>query len=116
MDLLKNYNILISYNPSKANMVSDALSQKKKIIHNLPVWMFIDFHRLGSFKPYLIASRDFKWPRGGFPYNVKVRSTFVDQIKFNNFEDVLLTKSCGNLLHGETKGGIFYGEGIYRIR
>ncbi|XP_059294490.1 uncharacterized protein LOC132047465 [Lycium ferocissimum] len=117
MELLKDFDITILYHPSKANVVADALSRKSASMGSLTCLISSEcpFARevptlASSFMRLDISNT------GKVLACVEARSSFLEQIKANQFEDAKLCKICDKVLCGKAKEVVIDEEGVLRIK
>ena len=117
MELLKDYDITILYHPRKANVMADALSRKVGSMGSLS-HLHVSRRPLASEVQNL--ANDFirleVLEKGGFLACVEARSSFLDKIKGNQFDDEKLTRIRDMVLRGEAKEAIMDEEGVLRIK
>ena len=117
MELLKDYDITILYHPGKANVVADALSQKAVSMGSL-ARLIVEERPLAMEVQCLANSMvrlDISEP-GKVLACVEARSSLLEQIRAQQFEDVKLCKIRDKVLSGEAKEAILDDEGILRIK
>ena len=104
MKLLKDYDITILYHPGKANVVADALSRKAGSMGSLA-------HLQASRRPLVrevqTLTNDLMRlevnEKGGLLASVEARSSFLDKIKGEQFNDEKLIRIRDKVLQGEAK-------------
>ena len=93
MELLKDYDITILYHPRKANIVADALSRKAESIGSLA---HLQVSRRPLAREVQTLANDFMrlevLEKKGFLACVEARSSFLNQIKGNQFADEKLSR------------------------
>ena len=117
MELLKDYDITILYHPGKANVVADALSRKAGSMGSLA-------HLQASRRPLArevqtLANDLMRLEvneKGGLLASVESRSSFLDKIKGEQFNDEKLRRIQDKVLRGEAKEAQIDEEGVLRIK
>ena len=99
MELIKDYDLVINYQPGKVNVVVDALSRKSSVTlaHICIAYMplLLDLKILGvsldcNYNSALVAS-------------FVVRPTLIDQIKGKHMQDDELIKEVHKIMNGEIR-------------
>ncbi|WMV18546.1 hypothetical protein MTR67_011931 [Solanum verrucosum] len=88
MELLKDYDVAIQYQPGKINMVADALSRKAVSMCSLACLSL--YKRPLAKEIQTLESKFMQWgisKRGGVMGSIEVRATFIQDIKAKQFED-----------------------------
>ncbi|WMV25259.1 hypothetical protein MTR67_018644 [Solanum verrucosum] len=88
MELLKDYDVTIQYNPAKANVVANTLSQKALGISE----------------------------RGGVLASIEVRATFIEEIKAKQFEDENLNELKKKTVIGKAQETTLDAEGVLSFK
>ena len=104
MELLTNYDITILYHPGKANVVADALSRKVGSMGSLA---HLQAPRRPLAKEVQTLANDLMRlevnERGGLLASVEARSSFLDKIKGEQFNDEKLIRIRDKVLKGELR-------------
>ena len=110
LELIKDYDVTLNYQPSKANVVADALS-RKSYCHTLMIEktqpaLHEEFARLNL---DLVPS--------GFLANLEIKSTLEDEIKAAQLQDAGIKKIKKNVASGKAKcfsiddsGVVYFGD------
>ena len=116
MELLKDYDITILYNPGKANVVADALSRKAGSMGSLA---HLQVSRRPLAREVQTLANDFMRlevnEKGGLLACMEARSSFLDKIKGKQFNDEKLIRIRDEVLQGEAKETVMDEEGVLRI-
>ena len=107
MELLKDYDVTILYHPGKANVVADALS---RIAGSMGSLAHLQVSRRPLAREVQTLANDLMRlevnEKGGFLASVKARSSFLDKINGEQFDDEKLSRIRDMVLQGEAKEAI----------
>ena len=97
MELIKDYDLVIDYHSSKANVVADALNRKSAVtlahIRTAYVLLLLNMKTLG-------ISLDYDG-YGALLASFVVRPTLIDQIRGKQMQDEELVKEVNKIMNGE---------------
>ena len=117
MELLKDYDITILYHSGKANVEADALSRKAG---SMVSQAHLQVSRRPLAREVQTLANDFMrlevLEKGGFLASVEAKSSFLDQIKGNQFADENVSRIRDMVLRGEAKEAVIDEEGVLRIK
>ncbi|XP_069146071.1 uncharacterized protein [Solanum lycopersicum] len=116
LELLKDYDMTILYHPEKTNVVADALSRKAVSMGSLAM-LQVDERPLSRDVQSLANSfvrLDISEPHKVLAY-MEARSSLLEQIRAQQFDDGDLCKIRDKVLKGEAKAAILDSEGVLRI-
>ncbi|XP_015081239.1 uncharacterized protein LOC107024791 [Solanum pennellii] len=117
LELLKDYDMTILYHPGNANVVVDALSRKGVSMGSLAM-LQVDKSPLARDAQSLansIVRLNILEPGKVLAY-MEARSSLLEQIRAQQFDDGDLCKIRDKVLKGEAKAAILDSEGVLRIK
>ncbi|WMV41338.1 hypothetical protein MTR67_034723 [Solanum verrucosum] len=116
-ELLKDYDVTIQYHPGKANIVAYALSRKAVSIGSLACLsatkqpLAKEIQTLESkFMQLGISERD------GVLTSIKVRATFIEEIKAKQFEDENLEELRKKIVNGKAQETTLDADGVLNFK
>ncbi|KAH0765327.1 hypothetical protein KY285_001198 [Solanum tuberosum] len=117
MELLKDYDVTIQYNPGKANVVADALSRKAVSMGSL-VCLSVTKRPLAK-EIQTLESKFMQLgisERGGVLARIEVRATFIEEIKSKQFEDENLNELKKKTAIGKAQETTLDAEGVLSFK